>query len=163
MPTAPTPYDITPLPYFAYQASLSDWGLLLAAIAILFLSLGIVGRRQRLRGTIEAFALARSELIRLRSENSTGLSKNSSSRASLTVKRLLSSVLGLPLAQLAPRELGAEMERSKSAALKRLLQLVMELDSYAYQPEHAQLPDSSVLRDIVATIESFEQEMRGGK
>ncbi|MBN8548036.1 MAG: hypothetical protein J0M12_01845 [Deltaproteobacteria bacterium] len=163
MPTAPTPYDITPLPYFAYQASLSDWGLLLVTVAILFLVLSLLGRRHRMRGTVEAFALARSELIRLRSDNVSGLSKESSSRASLTVKRLLSSVLGLPLAQLAPRELSQELERSKSPALKRLLQLVIELDSYAYQPEQAQLSDSAILGEMISTIERFEQELRGGK
>jgi len=160
MPALPTPYDITPLPYYAYEPGLWEWLVFSAVVAAIFLCVVVVARRSKQRRSIESFGFALSELMKLRGESGQCLEKNQLARLLLIVKRLAGSVIGMPIAQLAPAELQKFLEGALSPAVKELLTRVRELESFKYQPDDAPLPPSTILSELIELVEKLERESR---
>ncbi len=157
--TLPTPYDITPLPFFAYEPGARDW-LMVGVVTIVVLGVILfISRRSRRNSTIEAISFALSELMALRRDGEKVLSKDRLARASLIVKRLASSLLGAPIAQFSPNELRRYVESDLSAGSKQLLERILALDAYKYQPDTAELPPAAVLGELIALVEKLQREV----
>lgn len=164
MPSAlPTPYDITPLPIFAFEPGVREWlGFVVLVLAIMTV-VSFIARRARRNSPIEAFSFALAELMTLRRESERDLSKERLARASLIVKRLASALSGSPIAQFSPNELREYARSASNSSLSPLLLRVVELDSFKYQPDGATLPSSAALGELISLVEKLEQEVRSQK
>lgn len=134
MQPQPTPYDITPLPAFAYAPGLGDWllvlGLVCAFAASTLMVLRALNKRRR---SLDPFTIALSELATLSAHHDMS-TKESLARASLLVKRLGQHLNAGPLPHMAPRELLNFVENCSSAELRALIAEAATIDTLRFAP-----------------------------
>jgi hypothetical protein len=160
----PTPYDITPIPIFAYIPALSTWLVLLAlgiVAAALAYGFGRGGRLRRER--VNSYRLLLSELASLRAGMEaaapTKFAKDTISRLSLLLRRYITLRGGTAVWQLSPAELTQTIKGLQSAPLKKLMQSVLALEQMKYAPDGAATISLGELAEIEAAVEAYEDEL----
>jgi hypothetical protein len=134
MQPLPTPYDITPLPAFAYAPGLSDWLLVVGLLSVLCVLVFVVSRFRGKRRSLDPFAVAISELGSL-SANRGMKPKEALARASLLVKRLGEHLNAGPLPHMTPRELHTFVAQGTSPELIALINEAAAIDDLRFAPE----------------------------
>jgi hypothetical protein len=157
---APTPYDITQIPYFPY---VPGWAAFLFVFLITGAFLYFMSKRKRQRNQLSFnhYSLALDDLKRLRSQyvkENLALDKFAATRASAIVRHYLAFALKAPVDRMTPKEL-AQLRvetTSKSAAL--LLTHVLKLEDLKYQSESSERPSPDILSDIEVGVMALHQE-----
>lgn len=149
----PTPYDIVEIPYFAYVPGILAW---LAFLLFAALSVQLVKRlrRRKPKNHLRALDLAVEELQALTGVGSRP-AKDSMAIASIVTKRFISIVEGRDLTAQSAQELRELQKGCQDKALAGLLERVIDLDTYRYQPSGAALPGREMIDQLIELLRTY--------
>jgi len=172
MPATPQPtiYDIEAIPRFPFVPSLTHWLALGLAAALLLCAFLLLPKIRAKRSSSQASELALRDLrallagMRARSSSSLVSCRDDFSRGSLIVRRFLSvetetnRSLG-SAAEMSERELRALAHSLKSSALSALIEVLLELESFKYQPEELfKSADSALISKLLNALCAYNKE-----
>jgi|GEM_PF-4551463 len=151
---APTPYDITPIPFFAFEPGLYLWVL---AIILIILSIFLVRRLKKNKKPVSkatAISVAQRSIEKLDSSAGADL------RLSFILRRLTSHLTGLPFLSLTAVEI-SEISRSEGSKNKQaLFELICQLESSRYSGEKDGSFEKSRSRALEIIRSLKEQELK---
>lgn len=152
-----TPYDITEIPYFAYEPGLVAW-LSLGLVSILGVALYFyISKKTGITSTLSAIKITKKELQKLIGQNKQ-LTKPEIEETTLITKRFLSSHYSKDYSSYGQSELENEAKDSEVSALKNALSTLAELSAMAYQPDDFTLSANQTLSPIFTLLEELEME-----
>lgn len=139
MEPLPTPYDIAPLPQFAYSPGLLVWLLLILVLLVGAFAIILSDRRGHGRVAASAIrqALAELDLCAQSLDSRSGEDlRHTLFRASLLARRLLAVLHDPSVVNLSPAELAAWAERTAlPAPIARLARQIPELEALKFAPQ----------------------------
>jgi len=150
----PTPFDITPIPYVAWEPS--GYVFLLLFVALIIVALGIVLRNRR-PGSRHARVVR--QLLRDLDRTEVSASGIECERFSRLARRILSFLVGMDLSGYSAdelRDLAAATDDSQEA---EALSLIASIEDYAYAPAGATPKDS--VRELARHIRTILSELPG--
>ncbi len=148
-----TPYDIQPIPYFAYTPSTLVW-LLCAAAALAVLYLAIRKRRSKLARNA-SFVTQELERCLEKLQHEACDLKTALAGSGLLVRRFLALELDQPVHAMGRRELSALIEVSNNPHLISLAGQLLRLETATYLPEIDPGSAAQILRTLSGEFKEY--------
>ena len=146
----PTPYDISPLPQFAFEPSTELWIICLSvSILVVFILAVCNWMFSRRRSPEKAVNKALERISRIQSNLTQENSKNCAEELSLVLRRFLSTYFAQDLVSLSNSELTAWAKSSSNLKLAEFSNILQLLDEIKYSSSN---PPSTSLQHIVADL-----------
>lgn len=162
MPTPlPSPYDILPIPYFAWAPSLAVWLILVVAVLVTAILIRIsAGKVQAdfygpaLDAAIEEI---KSILLSPKFNDELELARD---KASIVGRRALAAVQSMPFASMGPEEIRAASEDLQGAIKKAALAL-KDIEELRYQSRDSELSREYIEKFLLALQSLRSSESHG--
>ena len=150
--------DITAIPYFAYEPSLMGWILLGVLFLFAFLIIKYFTRPGSHRRDLNAIEKSLQELKNLKvSVIEKSDFKSITFTASLIARRLLSLLENQGISSLSENEIRS-LSKSGSPELRKLLELLAELESVKYQSLFSKEQCLNQLNGLIKQLEAYSAE-----
>jgi len=162
---SPTPFDIVPIPAFAYVPTGGVWVLvLLIGAAAIFAAYHLARGRRLNREQLNLHLLIIAELktLRTRAAASKLIDKESCARLSALLRRYLTLRCGCTIWQLTASELERASAAQKRVTIRHLIEDLIGLESRKYAPAELSEFPAGRLDEIQKHLESFDYEARAG-
>jgi hypothetical protein len=154
----PTPFDINPIPYFAFSPGTREW---LALLTIALCAFALVKLRQFFarssRTGLKAIAIAMGELSALLMERAAPAQLLS--KASLTLRRILSQSSKTDFSSMSRRELEAQLAALPAAAGREVIPVLVKLESRRYDPGLSQDEAGVLLKEALAALDAYRSAL----
>ncbi len=145
----PTPYDIAPLPHFAFEPSASTWIIFgLAALALALLALAIRYAGLRRQSPARAAQTLRSRLLSMRAQSPQANTRHTGEELSLLLRRFLASRFGASIPALSRTELEDYYLRYPEKPWADLFRAVITLEDTKYSPQPS---DAATVKALIDT------------
>lgn len=132
----PTPFDITSIPYIAWEPGARDWMLAFSVFAAALVGIGLAALLLRLRSTDRALT----RLLKQLSESSVSAPGLECERFSRLCRRILSFLVGLDLSGCTAQELRGMAQATQDEREAEMLGIVAAIEDWAYAPAGAADP-----------------------
>jgi hypothetical protein len=150
----PEPYDITDIPYIAWVPSLSAWGGILLALAIVA---AIVWRRNNPRSSKGDLKIVDKLIADLKATAQVNGEINLE-RASRIARRTVSHISGRNVLELTGEELRASITEETPGILKRIIDAVASFEEIGYAPSSPERDTSA--RELALNLARLIDEYR---